>query len=147
MKELGKRGLAGSVSAADSGEGIASRTIRVAPRKDAEDASSVPVLSAGSAVVDEVAEASGRNALHGSAVPRSGGSGSEVRRVQGRRGVVSGFGSERTEDALGDQSRRDEEACARQTHRREEGLRGRARDWNDEDLDRSFGGPAALGRR
>ena len=64
-----------------------------------------------------------------------------------RRGVVSGFGKERTEDALGDQARRDSEQCARQRHRLQEGLRGRARDWDNNDLDRSAGGAWAFGRR
>ena len=71
----------------------------------------------------------------------------EARSVRMRRGVVSGFGSERTDDALGDAARRDDEACARQRERRNEGVRGRARDWNDEDLDRSFDGPRSFGRR
>ena len=71
----------------------------------------------------------------------------EVHSAPMRRGVVSGFGSERTEDALGDAARRDDEACARQRERCNEGVRGRARDWNDNDLDRSFGGPRSFGRR
>ena len=64
-----------------------------------------------------------------------------------RRGVVSGFGAERTDDALGDQAQRDREALSRARVRREDGLRGRARDFQGNDLDRSAGGAWSLGRR
>ena len=64
-----------------------------------------------------------------------------------RRGVVSGFGAERTEDALGDHERRDREAMSRARVRREDGLRGQARDFQGNDLDRSAGGAWSLGRR
>ena len=69
-------------------------------------------------------------------------------RAQARRGgVVSGFGSERTEDALGDQERRDREAITRARLRRDDAVRGRARDFQGNDLDRSTGGAWSLGRR
>ena len=64
-----------------------------------------------------------------------------------RSGVVSGFGSERTEDALGDQERRDREAITRARLRRDDAVRGRARDFQGNDLDRSIGGAWSLGRR
>ena len=64
-----------------------------------------------------------------------------------RRGVVSGFGAERTEDAFGDRERRDREAMTRARVRREDGLRGQARDFQGNDLDRSAGSAWSLGRR
>ena len=64
-----------------------------------------------------------------------------------RCGVVSGFGAERTEDALGDQEQRDREAISRARERRETGVRGRARDFQGNELDRSAGGAWAFGRR
>ena len=64
-----------------------------------------------------------------------------------RRGVVSGFEVERTNDALGDQEQRDREALSRARGRMEDGLRGRARDFQGNDLDRSVGGAWSLGRR
>ena len=69
-----------------------------------------------------------------------------VRGRGGRRGVVSGFGEERTEDALGDRQVRDDEANARARHRREEWVRGRVQDMQGNDLDRSLGGAFAAGR-
>ena len=54
--------------------------------------------------------------------------------------VVSGFGSERTEDALGDVERRDVQANARARRRVQEGERGEARDLQGNLLDRSEGG-------
>ena len=51
--------------------------------------------------------------------------------------MVSGFGSERTEDALGDQERRDKEAITRARLRRDDAVRGRARDFQGTDLGRS----------
>ena len=69
-----------------------------------------------------------------------------VRGRGGRRGVVSGFGEERTEDALGDRQVRDDEANARARHRREEWVRGRVQDLQGNDLDRSLGGASAAGR-
>ena len=65
---------------------------------------------------------------------------------QGRRGVVSGFGAERTTDALGDAERRDVEANLRARQRRDQGERGRVRDFDDNDIDRSSGGAWSLGR-
>ena len=65
---------------------------------------------------------------------------------QGRRGVVSGFGAERTTDALGDAERRDAEANLRARQRRDQGERGRVRDFDDNDIDRSSGGAWSLGR-
>ena len=62
-------------------------------------------------------------------------------------GVVSGFGSQRTEDALGDQERRDREGMTRARGRREDALRGRARDFEGNDLDRSTGSAWSMGRR
>ena len=67
--------------------------------------------------------------------------------VARRRGVVSGFGAERTEDALGDRERRDRDAMTRARVRREDGVRGQARDFQGNDLDRSAGGAWSLGRR
>ena len=65
---------------------------------------------------------------------------------QGRRGVVSGFGAERTTDALGDAERRDVEANSRAKQRRDQGERGRVRDFEGNDIDRSSGGAWSLGR-
>ena len=64
-----------------------------------------------------------------------------------RTGVVSGFGAERTDDALGDQARRDRDAISRARTRRDDGVRGRVRDFQGNDLDRSAGGAWSLGRR
>ena len=64
-----------------------------------------------------------------------------------RQGVVSGFGAERTDDALGDQAQRDRDAMSRARTRRDEGVRGRVRDFQGNDLDRSAGGAWSLGRR
>ena len=64
-----------------------------------------------------------------------------------RQGVVSGFGAERTDDALGDQAQRDKDAMSRARTRRDEGVRGRVRDFQGNDLDRSAGGAWSLGRR
>ena len=65
---------------------------------------------------------------------------------QARRGVVSGFGAERTTDALGDVERRDVEANLRARQRRDQGERGRVRDLEGNDIDRSSGGAWSLGR-
>ena len=65
---------------------------------------------------------------------------------QGRRGVVSGFGAERTTDALGDMERRDVEANLRARQRRDQGERGRVRDLEGNEIDRSSGGAWSLGR-
>ena len=46
-----------------------------------------------------------------------------------RQGVVSGFGSERTDDALGVQAQRDRDAMSRARDRRDHGARGRVRDF------------------
>ena len=64
-----------------------------------------------------------------------------------RQGVVSGFGAERTDDALGEQAQRDRDAMSRARTRRDEGVRGRVRDFQGNDLDRSAGGAWSLGRR
>ena len=65
-----------------------------------------------------------------------------------RQGVVSGFGAERTEDALGDRERRDRESNARARVRRDEFVRDRVVHFmSDNDLDRSFGGAWSGGRR
>ena len=64
-----------------------------------------------------------------------------------RQGVVSGFGAERTDDALGDQAQRDRDAMSRARARRDDGARGRVRDFQGNDLDRSAGGAWSLGRR
>ena len=64
-----------------------------------------------------------------------------------RTGVVSGFGAERTDDALGDQAQRDRDAISRARTRRDDGVRGRVRDFQGNDLDRSAGGAWSLGRR
>ena len=64
-----------------------------------------------------------------------------------RQGVVSGFGAERTDDALGDQAQRDRDAMSRARTRRDEGVRGRVRDFQGNDLDWSAGGAWSLGRR
>ena len=53
---------------------------------------------------------------------------------QGRRGVVSGFGAERTTDALGDAERRDVEANLRARQMRDQGERARARDLENNDI-------------
>ena len=64
-----------------------------------------------------------------------------------RRGVASGFGAERTEDALGDVRRAEQRACHRAAQRREGGKRGRMRDFNNQDLGRSAGGAWHMGKR
>ena len=48
---------------------------------------------------------------------------------------------------LGDQERRDREAITRARLRRDDAVRGRARDFQGNDLDRSTGGAWSLGRR
>ena len=64
-----------------------------------------------------------------------------------RRGIVTGFGAERSEDALGDQAQLEAEALRRAVQRRDEGTRGRVRDFRGDDLDRSAGGAWHLGKR
>ena len=87
-------------------------------------------IDGGSGVLDEP-----RSVVHSGSAP--------VR----RQGVVSGFGAERTDDALGDQAQRDREALSRARARRDDGVRGRVRDFQGNDLDRSAGGAWSLGRR
>ena len=65
-----------------------------------------------------------------------------------RRGVVSGFGAERTEDALGDQERREREQCVRARVRYDEDVRDRVVHFmSGTDLDRSSGSAWFAGRR
>ena len=78
---------------------------------------------------------------HASSVPNAS------QRVSGARSrVVSGFGEERVEDVAGDEERRCREGILRAARRRESGERGRARDFQDRDLDRGCGGAWRLGR-
>jgi hypothetical protein len=60
--------------------------------------------------------------------------------------IVSGFGAERVEDVAADEARRIAEGAMRGELRREEGTRGRMRDFDNQDLDRSAGGAWHLGR-
>ncbi len=66
--------------------------------------------------------------------------------AQGRR-IVTGFGSERVEDLVADERRREAEGARRGVARREEGTRGRMTTFGGEDLDRAAGGPWQSGRR
>ncbi len=66
--------------------------------------------------------------------------------AQGRR-IVTGFGSERVEDLVADERRREAEGARRGVARREEGTRGRMTTFGGEDLDRAAGGPWQAGRR
>ena len=66
--------------------------------------------------------------------------------AQGRR-IVTGFGSERVEDLVADERRREAEGARRGVARREEGTRGRMTSFGGEDLDRAAGGPWQAGRR
>ena len=53
--------------------------------------------------------------------------------------IVTGFGRERVEDVVAHTARLSKEEDQRARQRYEEGQRGRMRDWNDNDLDRSGG--------
>ena len=59
--------------------------------------------------------------------------------VSGRGRVVTGFGSERVEDVRAQEEERDRESYQRQRDRNEEFARGRVRDFEGRDLDRSEG--------
>ena len=61
--------------------------------------------------------------------------------------IVTGFGSERVEDVAADEAKRVEAGARRGTQRRESGDRGRMRDINDNDLDRSAGAAWHAGKR
>ena len=61
--------------------------------------------------------------------------------------MVSGIGSERTEDAWGDQERRDRDAMNRSRVRRKDGVRGCVMQFQDNDLGRSAGGAWSLSCR
>ncbi len=65
---------------------------------------------------------------------------------KGRR-IVTGFGSERVEDLVADERRREAEGARRGVARREEGTRGHMTSFGGEDLDRAAGGPWQAGRR
>ena len=60
--------------------------------------------------------------------------------------IVSGFGSERCEDVDAQRRRLDREESSRAAVRRDDWQRGRARDFQDRDLDRGAGGPWHAGR-
>ena len=60
-------------------------------------------------------------------------------RVSGRGRVVTGFGSERVEDVRAQEEERDRESYQRQRDRNEEFAKGRVRDFEGRDLDRSEG--------
>ena len=61
--------------------------------------------------------------------------------------IVSGFGRERVEDVAAHAARLSKEEDRRAKQRYEKGERGRMRDWNDNDLDRSGGGAWHAGKR
>jgi len=61
--------------------------------------------------------------------------------------VVSGFGSERREDVVADRQQLEADMVERARHRREQGMRGRVRDFQGRDVDRSGGGAWHAGRR
>ena len=61
--------------------------------------------------------------------------------------IVCGFGRERVDDVAAHAARLSKEEDRRAKQRYEEGLRGRMRDWNDNDLDRSGGSAWYAGRR
>ena len=67
--------------------------------------------------------------------------------VHKRPRIVTGFGRERVDDVSAHEARisRDENQRAKQRY--EGGLRGRMRDWDDNDLDRSEGGAWHAGKR
>ena len=73
---------------------------------------------------------------------RAMGSQSSDRRAR----IVTGFGAERVEDVAADEARRIAASAKRGDLRREEGTRGRMRDFANQDLDRSAGGAWHLGR-
>ena len=60
--------------------------------------------------------------------------------------IVSGFGAERCEDVDAQRRRLDREESSRAAVRRDDWQRGRARDFQDRDLDRGAGGPWHAGR-
>ena len=108
----------------------------------------VSVLPATAPAVVDVAMSSG-------AVPRSSegavASSSSSRAAQeavpavGPR-IVTGFGVERVEDVATHERVSLRNAVNQARQRREEGSRGRVRDFHDNDLDRSRGGPWQLGK-
>ena len=67
--------------------------------------------------------------------------------VPNRPRIVTGFGNERVDDVVADEARRVEGGVHRAARRREEGERGRMRDWDNNDLDRGAGGAWHTGRR
>ena len=68
-------------------------------------------------------------------------------RTRSHIGIVTGFGDERTDDLLGDSAIREQQALHRARRRSDDGTRGRVRDFADNDLDRSIGGPWQAGRQ
>ena len=60
---------------------------------------------------------------------------------------MSGFGRERVDDVVAHAARLSKEENHRAKRRYEEGERGRMRDWNDNDLDRSGGSAWHAGKR
>jgi hypothetical protein len=60
--------------------------------------------------------------------------------------IVHGFGSERVDDVAADEAQRIADGLARGRRRVEDGTRGRARDFQNNDLDRGAGGAWHLGR-
>ena len=61
--------------------------------------------------------------------------------------IVSGFGSERVDDVVADETRRIAEGARRGDKRRQDGTRGRMTDSTGADLDRGAGGKWHAGRR
>ena len=61
--------------------------------------------------------------------------------------IVTGFSRERVEDVVAHVARLSKEEDRRAKQRYAEGERGRMRDWDDNDLDRSGGGAWHAGKR
>ena len=67
--------------------------------------------------------------------------------VNKRPRIVTGFGRERVDDVAAHEALVSKNENRRAKQRYEEGKRGRMRDWDDNDLDRSEGGAWRAGKR
>ena len=115
---------------AASGTGGAAASVAVVPA-----AAAAPAPAAAPAAAPAPAASRGR----------AGGMGGTA--TSGASRIVTGFGAERIDDLRAHDAETEADALERHARRASEGDRGRVRDMQDRDLDRSAGGPFRAGRR
>lgn len=126
-----------------SGQGLGKRKVGAEQQNDTPECATGSKTARRAGDGDDssmAAAAASSNVRRGTAI-RTVASGSGAPRV------VSGFGDERVDDVFNMRQRLDADEQVRARQRREEGTRGRARDFANRDLDRSAGGPWQAGRR